>query len=88
MLAEVNETIENVKNVVNVVALPPEAGDSASQKSDIEDVADNMEEVFSQLGNLNWRKTLRMMKKRLYHHQEKRISEKEKKIINSIKQFY
>ena len=62
MLAEVNETIENAKNVVNVIALPPEAGDSGSQESGIEDVADSMEEIFSQLGNLKWRKTLRVMK--------------------------
>ena len=69
MLAEVNETIENAKNIVNVVALPPEAGDSGSQESDTEDVADSMEEIFSQLGNLKWRKTLRVMKnqKRLYY---------------------
>ena len=62
MLAEVNETIENAKNVVNVVALPPEAGDSNSQENNVEDVADSMEETFSQLGNLKWRKTSRVMK--------------------------
>ena len=62
MLAEVNETIENAKNLVNVVALPPEAGDSNSQESDVEDVANSMEEIFCQLGNLKWRKTLRVMK--------------------------
>ena len=69
MLTEVNETIENAKNVINVVGLPPEAGDSGSQESDVEDVADSIEEIFSQLGNLKWRKTLRVMKnqKRLYH---------------------
>ena len=69
MLAEVNKTIENAKNIVNVVALPPEAGDSGSQESNVEDVADSMEQIFSQLGNLKWRKTLRVMKnqKRLYH---------------------
>ena len=61
MLAEVNEAIENAKNVVNVIALPPDAKDSGSQESDVEDVADNMEEIFSQLGNLKWRKTLRVM---------------------------
>ena len=61
-MAEVNETIENAKNLVNVVALPPEAGDSGSQESDVEDVANSMEEIFSQLGNLKWRKTLRVMK--------------------------
>ena len=62
MLAEVNETIENAKNVVNVVALPPEAGDSGIQESDVEDVAGSMEEIFSQLRNLKWRKTMRVMK--------------------------
>ena len=40
------------KNVVNVVALPPEAGHSGSQESDVEDIADSVEEIFSQLGNL------------------------------------
>ena len=69
MLAEVIETVENAKNVVNVVALPPEAGGSGSQESNVEDVADSMEEIFSQLGNLKWRKTLGVIKnkKRLYH---------------------
>ena len=62
MLAEVNETIENAKNVFNVVALPPEAGDFGIQESDVEDVADSMEEIFSQLRNLKWRKTMRVMK--------------------------
>ena len=62
MLAEVNETIENAKNVVNVVALPPEAGDSGIQESDVEDVAGSMEKIFSQLRNLKWRKTMRVMK--------------------------
>ena len=45
-LAEVNKTIENAKNVVNVVVLPPEAGDSGSRESDVEDVADSMEKIF------------------------------------------
>ena len=82
MLAEVNETIENAKNVVNVVALPPEAKDSGSQESDVEDVADNMEEIFSQLGNLKWRKTLRVMKnqKRLYHQTRRKNFRNGKKI--------
>ena len=62
MLEEVNETIENAKNVVNVVALPPQAVDSGSEESDVEDVADSMEEIFIQLGNLKWRKTLRVKK--------------------------
>ena len=57
MLAEVNETIENAKNIVNVVALPPKAGDSDSQESYVEDVTDSMEKIFSQLGNLKWKKT-------------------------------
>ena len=52
MLAEVNETIENAKYVVNVVALPPESGDSGSQESDVEDVADSMEEIFKPAGEL------------------------------------
>ena len=51
-MAEVNETIENAKNVVNVVVLPPEAGDSGSQKSDVEDIADSMEEIFEPAGEL------------------------------------
>ena len=62
MLAEVNETTENAKNVVNVVVLPPEAGDSGNQESDVKNVADSMEEILSQLGNMKWRKTLRVMK--------------------------
>ena len=62
MLAEVNETIDNAKNVVNVVVLPPEAGDSGNQESDVKNVADSMEESLSQLGNMKWRKTLRVMK--------------------------
>ena len=52
MLAEVNETIENTKNVVNVVVLPPEAGDSGNHESDVEDVADSMEEIFEPAGEL------------------------------------
>ena len=48
-LAEVNET---AKNVVNVVVLPPKAGDSGSQESDVEDVADSMEEIFEPAGEL------------------------------------
>ena len=78
------------KNVVNVVALPPEARDSGSQESDVEDVADSMEEIFSQLGNLKWRKTLRVMKnqKRLYHQLRRKNFQNEKKVITSIKQFY
>ena len=51
-LAEVNETIENAKSVVNIVVLPPEAGDSGSQKSDVEDIADSMEEIFKPAGEL------------------------------------
>ena len=82
MLAEVNETIENAKNVVNIVALPSETGDSDSQESDVEDVADNMKKIFNQLGNLKWRKTLRVMKnqKRLTTNQEERIFKMEKKL--------
>ena len=51
-LAEVNETIKKAKHVVNVVVLPPEAGDSGSQESDVEDVADSMEEIFEPAGEL------------------------------------
>ena len=51
-LAEVNETIENAKSVVNVVVLPPEAGDSGRQESDVEDVANSMEEIFEPAGEL------------------------------------
>ena len=45
-MAKVNKTIENAKNVVNVVGLPPEAGDSGSQKSEIENIAESMEKNF------------------------------------------
>ena len=51
-LAKVNKTIENAKNVVNVVVLPPEAGDSGSRESDVEDVANSMEEIFEPTGEL------------------------------------
>ena len=51
-LAEVNETIENAKNVVNVVVLPPEAGDSGSQESNVEDVSNGMEKIFEPAGEL------------------------------------
>ena len=51
-LAEVNETIEKAKNLVNIVVLPPEAGDFGSQESDVEDVADGMEEIFEPVGEL------------------------------------
>ena len=51
-LVEVNKTIEIAKNVVNVVVLSPEAGDSGSQESDVEDVADSMEEIFQPAGEL------------------------------------
>ena len=51
-LADVNKTIENSKSVVNVVILPPEAGDSGSQESDVEDVADSMEKNFEASGEL------------------------------------
>ena len=90
MLVEVNETIENAKNVVKVIVLPPESRDSGSQESDVEDVAYRMEEIFSQLGNLKWRKTLRVMKnqKRLYHQLERKNFRNGKKVITSIKQFY
>ena len=51
-LTEVNETMKNETHVVNVVVLPPEARDSGSQKSDAEDVADSMEEIFEQAGEI------------------------------------
>ena len=51
-LAEVNKTIEKTKQVVNVVVLPPEARDSGSQKSDVEDVADSMKKIFEPTGEL------------------------------------
>ena len=51
-LAEVNETTENAKNVVNVVVLPSEAGDFGSQDSNVEDVADSLEEIFEPAGEL------------------------------------
>ena len=50
--SEVNETIKKAKHVVNVVVLPPEAGDSGSQESDVKDVADSMEEIFEPAGEL------------------------------------
>ena len=40
------------KHVVNVVVLPPEAGDSGSQESDVEDVDDSMEKNFEPAGEL------------------------------------
>ena len=40
------------KNVVDVVVLLPEAGDSGSRESDVEDVADSMEEIFEPAGEL------------------------------------
>ena len=49
-LAEVNKTMEIAKNVVNVVVLPPEAGDSGSQETDVGDVADILEEIFVPAG--------------------------------------
>ena len=81
-LAEVNETIENAKNVVNIVVLPPEAGDSGSQESNVEDVADSLEEIFDIAGNLKWKKTLRVMKKqkRLYHQLRRKNFQTEKKL--------
>ena len=45
-LVEVNETIEIAKHVLNVV------GDSRSQESDVEDVADSIEEIFQSAGEL------------------------------------
>ena len=44
--------MEKAKNVVNVVVLQPEAGDSGSQESDVEDVADSVEEIFVSTGEL------------------------------------
>ena len=38
------------KNVVNVVVLPPEEGDSGRQESNLEDVADSLEEIFEPAG--------------------------------------
>ena len=40
------------KNVFNVVVLSPEAGDSDSQESNVEDVADSLEEIFKSAGEL------------------------------------
>ena len=51
-LAEVNEIIEYAKNVVNVFVLPPEAGDSGSQESNVKDVADSLEKMFEPAGEL------------------------------------
>ena len=51
-LTEVNETIESAKNVVNVVVLPPEAGDSGRQESNVKDFADSLEEIFETAGEL------------------------------------
>ena len=88
-MAEVNETIENAKNVVNVVVLPPEAGDSGSQESNVEDVADSMEEIFEPARELEVEEDLRVMKnqKRLYHQLERINFRTGKKFTTSIKQF-
>ena len=51
-LEEVNEIMENAKHVVNVAVLPPEAGDSGSQESAVEDVAESMKEIFEPAGEL------------------------------------
>ena len=68
-LAEVNETTENAKNVVNVVALPPEAGDFGNQKSNVENIADSMKEVFEPAGEPEVEEDFESDKesKRLYH---------------------
>ena len=55
-LAEVNETIENAKHVVNVAVLPPDAGYSGSQESDVEGVADSMEKIFEPAEELEVKK--------------------------------
>lgn len=51
-LAEVYKTVENARNVLNVVVLPPEAGDSGIQESDVEDVAEGREEMVEPSGKL------------------------------------
>ena len=57
-LAEVNETIKKAKHVVNVVALPPEAKDSGSQESDVENVADSIKKIFELARELELKENL------------------------------
>ena len=99
-LAEVNETLENAKNVVNVVVLPPEAGDFGSQESNVEDVAESLEEIFEPAGELKVEEdfesneksetTLPSTRKKGFLDQLKdQLGRKEKwkKVITLIKQF-
>ena len=88
-LAEVNETIENAKNVANVFVLPPEAGDSGSQESNIEDVGDSMEEIFEPAGELEVEKDLESNEEleMALPSTRKKGFPNWKKVITSIKQF-
>ena len=89
-MAKVNETIKNAKNVVNVVALPPEAGDSGSQESDVEDVANNMEKIFEPFGELEVEEDFESDEesKMTLSSTRKKEFPKWKQLITSIKQFY
>ena len=88
-LAEVNETIKKAKHVVNVVALPPEAGDSGSQESGVEDIADSMEKIFKPAGELEVEKDFESDEELEIALPSTRKKEfrKWKKVINSINQF-
>ena len=88
-LAEVKETIENAKNVVNVVVLPPEAGNSGRRESNVEDVADSMEEIFESAGKLEVEEDFESDKESqiVLPLTRKKGFPKWKKVITSIKQF-
>ena len=81
--------IENAKNVFNVVVLAPEAEDSDSYESNVEDVAASLEEIFEPAGELEVEKTLRVMKnqKGLYHQLGIKDFQTGIKVITLIKQF-
>ena len=88
-LAKVNETIEHAKNVVNVVVLPPEAEDFRSQESNVENVANSLEEIFEPAGKLKVEEEFENNEKSetaLPSTRKKRFTNL-KKIITSIKQF-
>ena len=77
------------KNVVNFVVLPHEAGDSGSQESNVEDVADSLEEIFEPAGKLEVEEDFESNEKSETALQSTRKKEfpNWKKVITSIKQF-
>ena len=78
------------KNVFNVIVLPPEAEDSDSYESNVEDVAASLEEIFEPAGELEVGKTLRVMKNQkglLYHQLGIKDFQTGIKVITLIKQF-